>query len=239
MGFLLIGASFKCYFWIPHLKTRPDTHFHENITSQTQVINVNASLRYSKTAYFRKNEGILAKICTIHISVTIPVTRLKFGSFPYLYSMNLYAKFQGFLKTWVSGPYYLSLFNVEFPFMKALKAFIKPFETPQISEKKIIFSIRPGLGREGLILCHDITPKTSQVSLPTFKYFLANMIIVWWQNSFELIHKNMNKSVAFGRKYSRMDQVKCFKGCLPQISLSPFLNIFSHLHFHLDDNRKV
>ena len=68
-------------------------------------------------------------------AVTIPVTRLKFGSFPYLYSMNFYAKFQGFLKTWVSGPYYLSLFDVEFPFMKAFKAFIKPFETPQISMK--------------------------------------------------------------------------------------------------------
>ena len=81
LGFLLIWASFKCYFWVPHLKDIPGTHFHENITSQTQVINVNASLWYSKTAYFRKNEGILVKICNIHISVTIQVTRLKFGPF--------------------------------------------------------------------------------------------------------------------------------------------------------------
>ena len=93
----------------------PGTDFHENITSQTQIINVNPSLWYSKTASFRKNEGILVPIWNIHISVTIQVTKLKFGSFLYLYSTNLYAKFHGFLKTWVSSPYYSSLFDVEFP----------------------------------------------------------------------------------------------------------------------------
>ena len=43
-----------------------------------------------------------------------------------------------------------------------------------------------------------------------------------------------------GTKYSRMDQVKFFKGCLPQILLGPFLNIFSHM-FHTDsaDNKKM
>ena len=30
--------------------------------------------------------------------------------------------------------------------------------------------------------------------------------------------------------YSRMDQVKFFKGYLPQILLSPFLNILSHIN---------
>ena len=35
----------------------------------------------------------------------------------------------------LSGPYYLSLFDVEFPFMKAFKAFIKPFEAPQRTVK--------------------------------------------------------------------------------------------------------
>ena len=113
--FLLIGASFKYYFCIPHLKIMPGTNFHENITSQTQIINVNASLWYSKRASLRKNEGILVLICNIHILVTFQVTWLKFGSFPYLYSINLYAKFHGFLKAWVSSPYYLSLFDVEFP----------------------------------------------------------------------------------------------------------------------------
>ena len=28
----------------------------------------------------------------------------------------------------------------------------------------------------------------------------------------------------YGTKYSKIDQVKFFKGCLPQISLGPFLN---------------
>ena len=113
--FLVIWALFKCYFWIPHLQIMPGTNFHEKITSHPQIINLNASLWYSKMGSFRKNKGILVPICNIHISVTIQFTRLKFSSFPYLYSMNLYANFHGFLKTWVSSPYYLSLFDVEFP----------------------------------------------------------------------------------------------------------------------------
>ena len=38
-----------------------------------------------------------------------------------------------------------------------------------------------------------------------------------------------NLSPSFGTKSSRMDQVKVFKGCLPQISLGPFLNTLSPL----------
>ena len=33
----------------------------------------------------------------------------------------------------------------------------------------------------------------------------------------------------FGKKYSRMDQVKVFKGCLSKILLGPFLNTLSLL----------
>ena len=33
-----------------------------------------------------------------------------------------------------------------------------------------------------------------------------------------------------GTKYSRVDEVKFFKGCLPQILLGPFLNTLSHLN---------
>ena len=54
----------------------PGTNFHENITSQTQVININASLSYSKVS-FRKNEWIFDQTCNIHILVTIQVKRLK------------------------------------------------------------------------------------------------------------------------------------------------------------------
>ena len=44
------------------------------------------------------------------------------------------------------------------------------------------------------------------------------------------------RKVLFGKKYSRVDQVKFvvdsfFKGCLPQILLGPFLNALSHLIF--------
>ena len=33
----------------------------------------------------------------------------------------------------------------------------------------------------------------------------------------------------YGSKYSRMDQVKFFKDCLPHIFLGPFLNTFTHI----------
>ena len=37
------------------------------------------------------------------------------------------------------------------------------------------------------------------------------------------------KSFINGTKYSRMDQVKSFKGCLPQILLGPFLNTLTQI----------
>ena len=37
------------------------------------------------------------------------------------------------------------------------------------------------------------------------------------------------KSFRFGSKYSRIDQVKFFKGCLLQILVGPFLNTLTHL----------
>ena len=36
------------------------------------------------------------------------------------------------------------------------------------------------------------------------------------------------RKMDYGTKYSRMDQVKFFKGCFPQILLGPFLNTLSH-----------
>ena len=35
----------------------------------------------------------------------------------------------------------------------------------------------------------------------------------------------------YGTKYSRMDQVNCFKSCLPHISLGQFLNTLPHIYF--------
>ena len=45
-----------------------------------------------------------------------------------------------------------------------------------------------------------------------------------------------NKHPLFGTKYSRMDQVKFFKSCLPQILLGSFLNTLSYLFKHENIN---
>ena len=48
-------------------------------------------------------------------------------------------------------------------------------------------------------------------------------------------HKALDEKVSsiflkkYGTKYSRMDQVKFFKGCLQQILFGPFLNTLSHI----------
>ena len=50
------------------------------------------------------------------------------------------------------------------------------------------------------------------------------------KKSIDLICKLRNFLSRSSRtKYSKMDQVKYFKGCLPQILLGPFLNTLSHL----------
>ena len=46
------------------------------------------------------------------------------------------------------------------------------------------------------------------------------------------LHSNFFKiQFTYGTKYSRMEQVKFFKPCLPQISLDPFLNTLPHIRF--------
>ena len=92
----------------------PGTNFHENVTSQTQIININASLWYSKMTSFRKNEGILVPICNFYILVTIQVTRLKFGSFPYLWLFSL-PIFMVFWKRGFQAPVYCPCLMWNFP----------------------------------------------------------------------------------------------------------------------------
>ena len=41
--------------------------------------------------------------------------------------------------------------------------------------------------------------------------------------------KSLNFTFSYGSRYSRKDQEKIFKGCLPQILLSPFLNTLAHI----------
>ena len=41
----------------------------------------------------------------------------------------------------------------------------------------------------------------------------------------------MGNRIIFGTKYSKMDQVKFFKRCLPQILLGPFSNTLTRLYW--------
>ena len=79
--------------------------------------------------------------------------------------------------------------------------------------------------------------------------------LVWIQFSSsgkekEKFLKNENKckilvteTATYGTKYSRMDEVKFFKGCLSQILRGPFLNTLPHIIFHtghfLDNNNFI
>ena len=40
-------------------------------------------------------------------------------------------------------------------------------------------------------------------------------------------------SESYGSRYSRMDRVKFFKGCLPQILVGPFLNTLTFTHMEI------
>ena len=46
---------------------------------------------------------------------------------------------------------------------------------------------------------------------------------------FEIVLQKFSGVRTFGTKYSRMDQVNFFKGCLPQILLGSILDTLSHL----------
>ena len=43
----------------------------------------------------------------------------------------------------------------------------------------------------------------------------------------------ITKKCIYGTRFSRMDQVKFFKGCLAQILLGPFLNTMSHIQLKI------
>ena len=50
-------------------------------------------------------------------------------------------------------------------------------------------------------------------------------------NFLKLIGKPIQLTALNGAKHSRMDQVRFFKGCLPQIFLGPFLNTLSQMKY--------
>ena len=49
----------------------------------------------------------------------------------------------------------------------------------------------------------------------------------WFSSSFQ--HSRIKAYLKNGSMYSRMEQVKFFKACLPQILQGPFLNILSQI----------
>ena len=63
----------------------------------------------------------------------------------------------------------------------------------------------------------------------------ADQLIVnymdYFHKKYECLNFLMPNSLhsSYGAKYLRIDQVKFFKGYLPQISLGPFLNTWTHM----------
>ena len=55
------------------------------------------------------------------------------------------------------------------------------------------------------------------------------MIVIWFSNRIDSIFYVIRLIILHGAKYSRMDQVELFKGCLPQILLGLFLNTLPHI----------
>ena len=60
------------------------------------------------------------------------------------------------------------------------------------------------------------------------KSFQKIFVFVLYCKSLHYIEYKDSSTIC-GTKYSRIDQVKFFKGCLPQFVLEPFLNTLSHV----------
>ena len=50
--------------------------------------------------------------------------------------------------------------------------------------------------------------------------------------TYKILKNNTKYSFLHGSRHSRIDQVKLFKGCLPQILLDPFLNTLSRMFLY-------
>ena len=68
-----------------------------------------------------------------------------------------------------------------------------------------------------------------------YSVFLISSSLFWMQKGLALVIKKLiwnnllRKVLYYGAKYSRMDQVKFFKGCFPQILIGLFLNTLSYI----------
>ena len=68
------------------------------------------------------------------------------------------------------------------------------------------------------------------VRISKYKNIFAKVYAPNWSEEVFVISKIKNiVPWTYGTKYSRIDQVKVFKGCLPQILLGLILNTLSHM----------
>ena len=63
------------------------------------------------------------------------------------------------------------------------------------------------------------------------KYHNSSVSVIFLAHKYFLVCSFLSciSTPVYWTKYSRMDQVEFFKGCLPQISFGPFLNTLSHI----------
>ena len=78
------------------------------------------------------------------------------------------------------------------------------------------------------LFCHQLL---SMFHLTTTAFWGSLMVERVCSIMYSILKCNHFTSMSFGSRYSRMDQVRFFKGWLPQILLDPFLNTLTLLLF--------
>ena len=105
--FFLIWASFKCYFWIHHLKIMSGTNFHENIIRHSNYWRKCFPMIF-KDGLFQKEWGDFGP------NLWHPYLGNHSGYNAQIWLFSLSLRYEPlcqiswfFLKVWVSDPYYL------------------------------------------------------------------------------------------------------------------------------------
>ena len=114
--FFLIWTSFKCYFWIHHLKIMSGTNFHENIIRRSNYWRKCFPMIF-KDGLFQKEWGYFGP------NSWHPYLGNHSGYNAQIWLFSLSLRYEPlcqiswffFLKIWVSDPYYLSCLMWNFP----------------------------------------------------------------------------------------------------------------------------
>ena len=114
--FFLIWTSFKCYFWIHHLKIMAGTNFHENIIRRSNYWRKCFPMIF-KDGLFQKEWGYFGP------NSWHPYLGNHSGYNAQIWLFSLSLRYESlcqiswffFLKIWVSDPYYLSCLMWNFP----------------------------------------------------------------------------------------------------------------------------